>query len=95
MKNTFQLSFEERISKELLKEKGKQCKLGKLKSRQELTWKEQWFVANWIAENLHIRMKKTIMIKRYTLKKKYSIGEISNETQTIILNNYKQVRQTS
>ena len=50
MKNIFELSFNERISKELLNEWANQCKLGELKSQQEFSKKEEWFIKNWMIE---------------------------------------------
>ena len=50
MKNIFELSFNERISKELLNEWANQCKLGELKSQQEFSKKEEWFTKNWMTE---------------------------------------------
>ena len=47
MKNIFELSFNEHISKELLSEWANQCKLGKLKSKKEFSKKEGWFIKNW------------------------------------------------
>ena len=46
----FELSFNERISKELLNEWANQCKLGELKSQQEFSRKEEWFTKNWMTE---------------------------------------------
>ena len=50
MKNIFELSFHECISKELLNEWANQCKLGELKSQQEFSKKEEWFTKNWMTE---------------------------------------------
>ena len=50
MKNIFELSFNKHISKELLNEWANQCKLGELKSQQEFSRKEQWFIKNWMTE---------------------------------------------
>ena len=50
MKNIFELSFNEHISKELLNEWANQCKLGELKSQQEFSKKEEWFIKNWMTE---------------------------------------------
>ena len=50
MKNIFELSFNEHISKELLNEWVNQCKLGKLKSQQEIYKKEKWFIKNWMTQ---------------------------------------------
>ena len=50
MKNIFELSFNERISKELLNEWPNKCKLGELKSRQKFSKKEGWFIKNWTTE---------------------------------------------
>ena len=49
MKNIFELSFNEHISKELNKW-ANQCKLGELKSQQEFSKKEEWFIKNWMTE---------------------------------------------
>ena len=46
MKNIFKLSFNEHISKESLNEWVNQCKLGELKSQQECSKKEDWFIKN-------------------------------------------------
>ena len=50
MKNIFELSFNKHISKELLNDWANQCKLGELKSQQEFSRKEQWFIKNWMTE---------------------------------------------
>ena len=50
MKNIFELSFNERISKELFNEWANQRKLGELKSQQEFSKKEEWFTKNWMTE---------------------------------------------
>ena len=50
MKNIFELSFNKHISKELLNEWANQCKLGELKSQQEFSRKEEWFIKNWMTE---------------------------------------------
>ena len=50
MKNIFELSFNEHISKELLNERANQCKLGELKSQQEFSKKKEWFIKNWMTE---------------------------------------------
>ena len=50
MENIFELSFNEHISKELLNESANQCKLGELKSQQEFSKKEEWFIKNWVTE---------------------------------------------
>ena len=46
MKNIFKLSFNEHISEELLSEWVNQCKLWELKSQQEFSNKEEWFIKN-------------------------------------------------
>ena len=50
MKNIFELSFNKHISKELLNYWANQYKLGKLKSQQEFSRKEEWFIKNWMAK---------------------------------------------
>ena len=50
MKNIFELSFSEHISKELLNEWENQFKLGELQSQQEFSKKEEWFIKNWMTE---------------------------------------------
>ena len=50
MKNIFELSFNEHISKELLNEWTNQCKLGELKSQLEFSKKEEWLIKNWMTE---------------------------------------------
>ena len=50
MKNISELSFDEHISKELFQEWANQCKLGELKSQQEFSKKEEWFIKNWLTE---------------------------------------------
>ena len=50
MKNIFELSFNEHISEELLKEWVNQCKLGELKS-QEFSKEKEWFVKSWMTES--------------------------------------------
>ena len=50
LKNIFELSFNEHISKDLLNEWANQCKLGELKSQQVFSKKEEWFIKNWMTE---------------------------------------------
>ena len=50
MKNIFELSFNEHISKEFLNEWANQCKLWELKSQQEFSKEEEWFIKTWTTE---------------------------------------------
>ena len=73
MKNIFELSFNEHISKELNKW-ANQCKLGELKSQQEFSKKEEWFIKNWMTEkpvNQHNSEKGTNNNKQFKRSTQY------------------------
>ena len=50
MKNIFELSLNGHISEGVFKKRVHQCKLEKLKSQQEFSKKEEWFLKNWMTE---------------------------------------------
>ena len=50
MKNIFELSLNGHISEGVFKKRVHQCKLERLKSQQEFSKKEEWFLKNWMTE---------------------------------------------